>query len=51
VIDKAPPTVNLLVCPVCGRNDRFMHLSSRHFAGGVLCPGTPEFAKYVKEDS
>jgi hypothetical protein len=39
---KQPPTtVEMLWCPVCGRDDRATYLRERHFALGAICPGKP----------
>lgn len=39
---KVPETVTLLICPVCGRDDRFRPFTGkRHFNGGEPCEGQP----------
>jgi hypothetical protein len=39
-----PPSLELLVCPVCGRTDRYASLKEgvgRHFSHGKRCEGAP----------
>lgn len=46
---EPPPTVSLVWCPECGRDDRYNDLKARpgrHFANGVKCPGTPTTVQY-----
>lgn len=47
--DRAPETIKLYVCPVCGRNDYVMMMKAKHFSGGEKCPGEPVFVTYRKE--
>lgn len=49
--DKAPDTLTLLVCPVCGKTDRFTHMKreGHHFVLGRRCTGIPQAVKYRKD--
>lgn len=40
--EGAMVTIELTVCPVCGRTDRFAPLKKIHFIHGSRCPGVPE---------
>lgn len=49
---KAPQTIKLLVCPICGRHDRYTPFTGRsHFKTGGKCSGTPEEIVYRIEMS
>ena len=48
LVERAPETMMLLVCPVCGRNDRFNTIGiKRHSTGGKACNGTPVAVSYA----
>lgn len=47
---QLPKSTSLLVCPVCGRTDRFYSLKGsdgRHYSGGRVCSGIPRTHHYV----
>jgi hypothetical protein len=39
-------TISLRYCPECRRDDRVIHLGTRHFRDGKLCPGDVRVAVY-----
>lgn len=56
---KPPETVTLKWCPVCGRDDRLVHLRTLHrpsvdYVGerikGGFCPGEPVELTYMLRD-
>lgn len=49
-----PDAVTLLVCPVCGRTDRWTNMkvdAGRHFSAGSRCLGKPVRCLYRYEKS
>lgn len=40
------PTVTLMWCPECGRDDRWTNLKPKHYWVGKLCPGAPVKLRY-----
>lgn len=49
-----PPFVDLLWCPVCGRDNRVTELrkgAGRHYSTSKKCPGAPQRVRYKRDDS